>query len=95
VKISGIDAAFIAFQTENAVVVFLADYGDGGTAKVALDTRRLGLPADFTAVNREDPEQKFRAADGAFTVPDMKKHDFLMLTIEKTGPPAPKPLEEP
>ncbi|HUU58600.1 MAG TPA: hypothetical protein VMZ50_03575, partial [Phycisphaerae bacterium] len=89
-KVAGLDAEFIVFAGAREVALFLADYGDGGDGTVTLDTRRLGLPADFAAVNWEDPSEKLTAAGGRIPIRKLKKHDFRLLIIPK-HPPAPRP----
>jgi hypothetical protein len=52
-KLEGIDGIWIAIAGKDKVLLVVSDYGNGGTAKVTLDTARLGLPANFKAVDAE------------------------------------------
>lgn len=81
--VAGLDAAWIAIQGKDNVILILTDYGNGGNAILRLDTTALGLPTNFTAVNWEHPEQQYTAQDGALLVPAVAKHDFRILTIQR------------
>jgi hypothetical protein len=81
--VEGIDGIWIVIAGKDQVLLVVSDYGAGGTAKVTLDTGRLGLPANFTAVNWENPEDKATAAGGTITLPNVRKHDFRALLIGK------------
>ncbi|GEM_PF-7104959 len=59
------------------------DYGSGGTARLTLDTKRLGLPADYKATNWEKPSEGWTAMAGTLRVPGIAKHDFRLLIIAK------------
>ena len=83
VSVGGIDAAWIAFENKDTVAVMVTDYGGGGDARLTLDTRRLGLPADYTASNWENPGETWTAKGGVLTVPGIAKHDFRLLVIKK------------
>jgi len=61
----------------------VTDYGGGGDAKLTLDTRRLGLAADYVASNWEDPSETWTPEAGVLTVPGIAKHDFRLLVIKK------------
>ncbi len=80
-KVEGIDGIWIVIAGKDQVLLVVSDYGAGGNAKVTLDTGRLGLPANFTAVNWENPEDKATAAGGMIVLPSLKKHDFRALVI--------------
>lgn len=81
--ITGMDAAYIVYNGKDRVVVFIADYGNGGTPTITLDTKKLGLPDNYTTVNWENANEKSLANTGTVILPAMKKHDFRMLVIEK------------
>lgn len=82
-EVEGLDAAWILFAGKDKVLVVIGDYGNGGTGKLTLDVRRLGLPADFTAVNWENAGEVMTAAGGVVTLAPLKKHDFRALVIGK------------
>lgn len=82
-KVEGIDGIFLVLAGKEKVMLVVSDYGNGGTAKLTLDAKRLGLPADFTAVNWENPDEKVTAAGDTLTLPPLKKHDFRALLIAK------------
>ncbi|MBV9851256.1 MAG: hypothetical protein JO250_16420, partial [Armatimonadetes bacterium] len=81
--VSGLDAAWIAFENRDTVAVMVTDYGGGGDARLTLDTRRLGLPAHCEAVNWEKPDDHWPVSDGTMTLPAIPKHDFRLLLIPK------------
>jgi hypothetical protein len=83
--VKGIDGIFLTLAGKDKVMLVVSDYGNGGTAKVTLDPKRLGLPADFTAVNWEHPEDTVTAVNGTVTLPNFRKHDFRVLLINKAG----------
>ena len=80
---AGLDTAWIAFENKDTVAVLVTDYGGGGEAQLTLDTKRLGLPADFRAVNWENPSESWTATSGTVRVPGIAKHDFRLLVISK------------
>jgi hypothetical protein len=85
-KVEGVDAAWLLVKGRNkdgrpVVVLILGDYGDGGTAKVTLDAKRLGLPEKFTAENWEIPSEKSSGLNGTVTLSPLKKHDFRVISI--------------
>lgn len=82
-KAEGLDLATLVVEGKDTVAVFVGDYGDGGKGKITLDTDRLGLAKDFTAVNYEDDKDATAAANGVLEVKDLKKHDFRMWLIAK------------
>lgn len=81
--ITGIDGIFLALETKDTIMLVVSDYGEGGTAKVALDIKRLGLPAAFTAVNWEKPTDTVNATGGVIELQGIKKHDFRVMMITK------------
>ena len=82
-SVNGIDAAWIAFENANDVVVMVTDYGSGGPAQLTLDTKHLGLTQNFEAMNWENPTEKWTAADGTLPLANVPKHDFRLLVITK------------
>jgi hypothetical protein len=84
-SVQGIDSAWIAFENHDTVAVVVTDYGNGGTAQLTLDTKRLGLPENFAAANWEKPSEMWTAMEGILTVPNIAKHDFRLLIISKTN----------
>lgn len=85
-KMEGVDAAWLVVKGHDKdgkplVALVLGDYGDGGTAKVTLDTKRLGLPDKFTAENWEIPAEKSVGLNGTVTLSPLKKHDFRVISI--------------
>ncbi len=82
-RIEGIDGIFLVLAGKEKAMLVVSDYGNGGTAKVTLDTRRLGLPANFTAVNWEKTNETVTAASGVIVLKDFKKHDFRALLMAK------------
>jgi len=83
VNIAGMKAIWLVLETKDTVLLFLCDYGEGGSGKITLDTTRLGLPRDFTAVNWENPKDTVHAANGVLEVKDIVKHDFRVWVIQK------------
>ncbi len=81
--VAGLDSAWIAFENKDTVAVLVTDYGGGGEARLTLDTKRLGLASDFTAVNWEKPLESWTATNGTLRVPGIAKHDFRLLVIRK------------
>lgn len=83
-KITGLDAEFLVLDSKvkDTVAVLITDFGNGGEGTIKLDIARLGLPANFVAVNQEHPEQKITAVNGAFKFP-IKKHDYQLFVISK------------
>ena len=86
-RVEGMDTAWIVLNGKSAVMLLVGDYGNGGAAKVTLDTAKLGLPADFKAVNWENPKDEAPAARGAIELKDFKKHDFRAMLIPKKNEP--------
>jgi len=84
-KVEGIDGIFIVLDGPETVLAMVSDYGNGGTARVTLDVARLGLPAEFKAVNWENPADEVRATGGTVELKDIKKHDFRVILIPKPG----------
>jgi hypothetical protein len=82
-KVEGIDGIFLVLAGKEKTMLVVSDYGNGGTAKVTLDTKRLGLPANFTAVNWEKTNETVTASSGVIELNDFKKHDFRALVIGK------------
>ena len=83
--VKGLDTAWIAYENKDTVAVIVTDYGGGGEARLTLDTKRLGLPKDFKAMNWENSAQKWIASNGTLDIPGIAKHDFRLLVISKTG----------
>ncbi len=83
VTVDGLESAWLVVEGKDKIMLVISDYGNGGTAKVTLDTKRLGLPANFTAVNWENPNDKTTAANGTIALPNFRKHDFRALVIGK------------
>ncbi len=82
-RVEGIDGIFLVIAGKEKVMLVVSDYGNGGTAKVTLDVKRLGLPPDFAAANWEKPDEVATAANGVIELKDLKKHDFRALVIGK------------
>jgi hypothetical protein len=80
-KVEGIDGIWIVIAGKEKSMLVVSDYGNGGVAKVKLDTKRLGLPANFTAVNWEKTNETVRASGRVLELKDFKKHDFRALVI--------------
>ena len=85
--VAGLDTAWIAFENKDTVAILVTDYGGVGTARLTLNTKRLGLPVDFQAVNWEKPSESWAASGGALRVPNIAKHDFRLLIISKNAAP--------
>lgn len=83
VRIAGMDGIWLLLAGKSTVMLVVSDYGNGGTAKVTLDTKRLGLPADFAAVNWEKADDTVTAVGGTVELKDFRKHDFRVLLIAK------------
>lgn len=83
-SVSGIDAAWIAFENADTLVLMVTDFGSGGAAKLTLDTNRLGLSDHFVAANWENPTEKWIASGSILDIPIIPKHDFRLLVIRKT-----------
>ena len=82
--VTGLDSSWIVCESDDAVLLVLCDWGTGGdNALVSLDTERLGLSADFSAVNWEKPEEVFTATNGQFRIGSVKQHDFRVFVIQK------------
>ncbi len=81
---TGVDDEFLLLENDalGKIALLVTDFGNGGTGTVKLDTARLGLPANFVAVNQEHPEMKLTAHNGAFTF-TIQKHDYQIFEIEK------------
>ncbi len=79
----GMDLSWIVLDGPKQVMVFVCDYGNGGSARVKLDTKQLSIPADFKAVNWENAADTYSAASGVVKLVDFKKHDFRVLLINK------------
>jgi len=88
-SVTGLDSAWIAFESKDTVAVLVTDYGGGGEARLTLDAKRLGLPPDFRAVNWEKPSEEWAASGGTVRVPNIAKHDFRLLLIPKAHGGAP------
>ncbi len=82
-ELDGIEGVWIVLETPERVILQVSDWSEGGDAVLRLDTARLGLPPAFQAVNWEQPDQVFAAADGTLRIPSLRKHDFRVLVIEK------------
>ena len=82
-KLTGIDGTWIVFDGPKTVAVMVSDYGGGGTAKIKLDTARLGIPPQYTASNWEAPSESWQSAHGAITISNLPKHDFRFIIINK------------
>jgi hypothetical protein len=82
IAVNGIDAAWIVVQGKDKITIILSDYGKGGSAQVKVDTKKLGLPEDFVAVNWENSEQQYKAQNGIITINEIKQHDLRVLTIQ-------------
>ncbi len=82
-SVSGLDAAWIAFENADSVILLVTDYNNGGAAKLTLDTKRLSLPKNFEATNWENPAEKWTASSGTLSLPNIPKHDFRLLVIAK------------
>jgi hypothetical protein len=85
-KVEGVDAAWLVVKGRDEdgklfVVVVLGDYGEGGTPKITLDAKRLGLPETFSAVNWENPNDKAVGTRGTVTLSPIKKHDFRVIHL--------------
>ena len=81
VRVEGVDARTLAIARGGQVIVVLTDYGGGGTCRVVLDRRKLGLKAEAAAADLETGKPIDRAGPGVFTFP-IKKHDFRILRIQ-------------
>ncbi len=82
--VAGLDSSWIVCDSPTQTLLVLCDWGDGGeTVEVTLDTARLGLPADFIAVNWEHPDDRRPATAGRFAAGPLKRHDFRLFTIDK------------
>ncbi|MEI6521092.1 MAG: hypothetical protein WCO98_13805, partial [bacterium] len=79
-----IDAAWIVVQGKDKITIIFSDYGKGGNAKIKVDTKKLNLSENFTAVNWENTEQKYTAQNGIITINEIKQHDLRVLTIQNT-----------
>ncbi len=82
VTVDGLDVAWFAAAGTDGVTLIITDYGDGGTGTVRVNAKALGLPADFTVVNWEEPKDTTRAQGGGFQLTGLKKHDFRVLTLK-------------
>ncbi len=83
-SVTGLDSSWLVVANDERLMLVLCDWGDGSpAAELTLDTQRLGLAAGFTASNWEQPEQTFTAVGGRLTLPAIKRHDVLILTISK------------
>jgi hypothetical protein len=82
VAVEGADARTLAMTNSGEAVVAVADYGDGGRCRVALDLEALGLNADLQATDFETGEPIERDGPRAFVF-DLKKHDFRILHVKK------------
>jgi hypothetical protein len=80
-RVEGIDGIFLVLAGKEKAMLVVSDYGNGGTVKVTLDTKRLGLSANFTAVNWEQTNETVTAVSGVVEFKDLKKHDFRALVI--------------
>jgi hypothetical protein len=81
--VEGIDGIFLVLAGKDKVMLVVSDYGNGGTGKVMLDIKRLGLPTNYTAVNWEKPDEKLTADGGVIELKDFKKHDFRVIVISR------------
>ncbi len=81
---TGLDDEFLVLQNDKLgkVAIMISDFGNGGTGTVKLDTARLGLPANFVAINHETPSTQITAQNGAFTF-TIQKHDYQIFEIDK------------
>ncbi len=84
ITVNEIDAAWIVVQGKDKITIIFSDYGKGGNAKIKVDTKKLNLSENFTAVNWENTEQKYTAQNGIITINEIKQHDLRVLTIQNT-----------
>jgi hypothetical protein len=85
-KIEGVDAVWLVVKGRDqagkpSVMVVMGDCGNGGTATVTLDAKRLGLAGTFAAENWEDPSDEAAGRHGVVTLSPLKRHDFRVLRI--------------
>ncbi len=81
--IAQLDGEYLLLENKDRVLLDISDFGDGGPAKVSLDVKKLGLPANCIATNWEKPDEQVTAVNGVLTLPAFKKHDFRILLIPK------------
>ena len=79
------EALFLILETAGRVILEISDFGEGGPICATLDTKRLGLAADFVATNWENPKDQAKAQDGTIKIDNFKRHDFRIWTIPKVN----------
>jgi len=82
VALDGLDGTTLALAKPAAreAMVLFCDWGGGRRGRLKVDAARLGLPADFTAVNAESGAE-LPVKDGAVDV-ELARHDFVLLLLK-------------
>ena len=83
-KVTGVDARTLVCAHKDAALAIVTDYGEGGSAELALDLEALGLPAEVVATDFETGQAIEKVGSGRFRF-QLKKHDFKAVRIAATG----------
>lgn len=81
VKTEGATAKVLTLARGGKVLLAVCSYGPGGDVRLTLDTRRLKLAKDASAVNAETGESIERLAPGQFRIA-LPRHDFRLLMLQ-------------
>jgi len=85
VKTEGAPAKVLTLALGGKALLAVCSYGPGGDVLLTLDTRRLKLAKDASAVNAETGESVERLASGQFRIA-LPRHDFRLLTLQGDSP---------
>ncbi len=80
VRVDGTDATTLVVSKPGSAMIVVCDYANGGSPTLYVDTKALGLKADFAAKDAETGEA-LPVAEGKVTFA-LKTHDFRMVVLE-------------
>ena len=77
--VTGVDASSILHRGKDRTAIVITDWGDGGTARLALDLPALGVKVGASATDFETGEAL--AWDGDALTVSLKKHDYVTVVV--------------
>jgi hypothetical protein len=80
VKIKGLESSSLILKKQDAVLILICDYGNGGNVSIAPDRNKLGLDSNFSASNLETGKP-IKISGGEMRI-KLKKHDYIMILLK-------------
>jgi len=81
VSAEGADVRTLAMARENAAIIVVTDYGEGGACTLKLDLPALGISGQPRALNLETGEPIQTTSPGLLQF-SLKKHDFMVIRMQ-------------